>query len=271
MEVTGLAAITEFDPFENVEISLDGVAPYVEVSLEVKSEDGMYGELSYNIDKSSNLSNGDEVTITVDAGWYSDDINEYCGSNYGMEPSKTQMTYKIQGLGSYVAQLDSVSESTMTQMKNQVESDFNNYVSQNWSERATLDQMSYVGAYFLGKSDPESYTSYENMIKLVYQVDATIHYDADETDEEKEIKDKTSYFYCVTFYNLQNDSNGVTSVDLEDNSTVGNYFTKDVSYGDDFYDYDSYWFYGYETLDELKSSEVDYFTDSYTVQNQGLK
>ena len=59
--VEGLEKVEEFDPFESIKVTFDGIAPNGTVSISSDQSD-----ISFTADKSSGLSNGDEVTVTAE-------------------------------------------------------------------------------------------------------------------------------------------------------------------------------------------------------------
>ena len=78
--ITGLEQAEEFDPFENIEITFSGTAPNGAVKIDTSKAE--LSGLIYTADKTSELKNGDVITITVSAsgssgsGNYSNSIDE---------------------------------------------------------------------------------------------------------------------------------------------------------------------------------------------------
>ena len=94
MEVQGLAEIEIFDPFEGIDLSVEGYSGYGAASLQGTEN---YPDLKFEIDQVDELSNGDKVTVTVKSSKYNEDFALY-EKEYGRIPNETQKTMEVQGL-----------------------------------------------------------------------------------------------------------------------------------------------------------------------------
>lgn len=106
--VTGLTTAPTFDPFEKLNVTFTGTAPYGTASVYNYGQNYRY---RYAISPNSNLKNGDKIVVT----YCCDDKATMIGS-YGLFPASTQKEYTVTGLNTYV---QSFEELTIAQ-QNQV-------------------------------------------------------------------------------------------------------------------------------------------------------
>ena len=99
--VAGLTEADTFDPFEKVEVSFSGNAPYAKASVYNYGYD--YNG-SYTLSQSDNLKNGDEIKVI-----YNCEDKATMIANYGKYPSSYEKTYKVSGLNTYVQSIDEIS------------------------------------------------------------------------------------------------------------------------------------------------------------------
>lgn len=93
--VSGLPEALVFDPFEAWTITFDG---YSTAGSLQKTYSGEINSSRFKFDKTSDLSNGDIVTVTLDKENYGMSMEEYCVKNYGKIPSAYEKTYTVSGL-----------------------------------------------------------------------------------------------------------------------------------------------------------------------------
>lgn len=124
------------DPFNTDEfhITFSGQAPNGEFSVSNSS----YPDFSYEVTPSTNLSNGDKVTVTV-SGSGGD------GSE-GFVFSETEKEYEVTGLDQYVTTASQITKDYLEQMKTQAEDQIETYVS-SWEETETFSGKEYIGNY----------------------------------------------------------------------------------------------------------------------------
>lgn len=101
--VEGLTDAETFDPFENVELTFSGTAPYAEAS--VYNYGSNYGG-TYSVTPNSNLKNGDTVTVK-----YTCKDKATMIALYGKYPASCEKTYTVGGLNTYVQSISEVSDS----------------------------------------------------------------------------------------------------------------------------------------------------------------
>lgn len=112
--VEGLKDAETFDPFENIEVTFSGTAPYAEAS--VYGYGSNYGG-TYTAKPSSNLKNGDTVTVT-----YTCEDKATMIAQYGKYPASYEKAYTVSGLTTYVQSMSEISTADFdTLLENAVE------------------------------------------------------------------------------------------------------------------------------------------------------
>lgn len=244
--VEGLEEAETFDPFANVEVTFEGYAPSGKASVL-----GGISDLHYELDKNSNLKNGDKVTVTVSC--YGDDLTQYCIENMGKIPASTQKEYVVEGLISYVQSASEVSDDALESMKSQATDVYTAYVAREWDEdEMTLSGFTYLGNYLL-----TSKKNADNALYLVYRADARIQYEEDDYDGTVPI-----YWY-IEYGDLVNDQDGKTVVDVSQYSVPYTSFKFEPGVKNH-YGWSMAWYPdGYETLDALYKDVVIKYADTY--------
>ena len=93
VEVEGLEEIEEYNAFKNVDLTFEGYDTLGKASMTV--DDKYFDAGLYTLDKTEGLSNGDEVTVTLEVP----DL-EYYIEEYGLIPEEYEKTYTVEGLES---------------------------------------------------------------------------------------------------------------------------------------------------------------------------
>ncbi|MCR5272893.1 MAG: zinc ribbon domain-containing protein [Lachnospiraceae bacterium] len=246
--VSDLSEVGTYDVFEDVEIEFSGVAPKGELNFTYNGSELRASDFS--IDKTYGLSNGDVVTVTI-----SDKNFDKYAEEYGKVPEAVSKEYTVEGLDSYITKLSEVPEETLESLKAQAEDVFNAGVASEWGENEKLLSFEYLGEYLLNP-DYELYLD-DNKLFLVYKVQVEDTYSEDDIsfDEIKEV-----YWY-ISFEKVAISADGDGVVDVTDYDTPWDkveVHIDNVSY---------YWYYyGYETLDELYDAVFTESSEYYTVE-----
>lgn len=250
--VEGLQNIETFDPFEKLELTYSGIGPNGEAEIINNSDAEWANELYYEITPRTGLSNGDTITVSVSN--LSDQSSlDYFASVYGVQFTQTEKTYTVEGLGTYVSKLSEITDETLNEMKSRSEDALHAEAAKNWEEYISLDEMTYLGSYLLSAKDPDN-TDAQNCVFLVYQVQSSIDL------PEKGLNDSFQYYYTVAFDNLILMPDGSINVDLNSYETSSDRFKK--QFGDN-----SYWYYGYESLDKAFQKCVTVYVDRYSYES----
>lgn len=196
--VSGLEEVEQIDPFENVVITFEGIAPLGKAKLDTSDCDKT---LAYTIDKEKNLSNGDVITIVAEPK-YGMDMDEYT-MEYGKSLTATEKTYTVDGLAAYAKSLDEIPQETMDRM-NQTYLDA--YAAE-IADLGTIKDMELLGNYI--QTAKSSDTKPYNRFYFVYKITA------DFTANDKNVGVQ-EYYWCAYYENVMIMPDGTISVDYDD-------------------------------------------------------
>lgn len=261
-EVEGLQAIATFDPFENVNVIFSGTSPFGTAKIENNSTVDAANSLRYQLDKNRELKNGDTVKVTITTG--SDDMNTYLASRYGKVPTVTEKEFIVTGLSQYVTQLSEIPSANMDQMKKQAEDLYKAYIARDWGDNVSLSSMDYLGAYFLSdKGLSGNRTSNVNYITLVYKISANIVNEGNDLYPGA----TATYYTYVTFQDGVLLADKSFNINLSNTSYPGSKYILKVQTGEYSWNYNTYYFRGYESLDKLYDQVVTSKIDKYNYEN----
>ncbi len=152
-------AVTEMDPFEDMQVELEGEAPYASIS-EIRNTTDRW--IDYRADKAENLSNGDEITIKVD-------------EKYGYAWTSDSYTYTVSGLDTLVLAPSEIEEADVKAIHEFCIDE----ITRSWSSdigNCTDDYQITVSPYklFVNVRKEKSYFSGRNNVLSTYQVDFII-------------------------------------------------------------------------------------------------
>ncbi len=258
--------IKEVDLFEGIDVTFEGIAPYGKLKISIV-DDTLY---SYNIkftaDKDRELSNGDEIKVVVtDSSGNNpeESLKEY----YSVVPLALEKNYKVEGLASYIMSLDEIPESMMEKMRKQAdetcEGKFESFSKEYFlntddrdSHRITkIASMDYIGEYFLTAKNED--VNRFNSLTMVYR--NLLEYDW--MCGEDHDKGSYPYYWCITYYDLMFDQEGVPIVDLDRYDCTTSRIETGLNIP--WVGYGGFWHYGYKTLDDVYRDCVSVNLEKY--------
>lgn len=159
--VEGLEEAESVDPFADVTIEYEGVAPDLTVNIVNNSTDEYLAGLKYTADVSGGLRPGDKFTVTVDA-----DADNAFDKGYIL--TETSKEFTCEGCNFYLEDIADISDDTLANIKEDAENILEAYFAD------AADYISYNGLELVGYSiyNPktiDSVTWYGNGIWLVYK------------------------------------------------------------------------------------------------------
>ena len=250
--VEGVPQVVEFDPFEGVTLEYSGYAPDGNARLSSRGDDDACDYLEYKLSKTEGLSNGDVVTVTVE-DYYGDSNFETVIDRTGKKPSVTTKDFVVEGLTSYVASLDQISQEGFDMMKSQAEDVFNAYVANDWNENVSLVSFDNIGSYLL-TSKSNSWT--KNQLYLVYKYKAKIDLKAEVDGKTEKYKRSPVLYWAIKYNNLMLDSDGKLAVDVTSYDVIADRFEVDSKISSGWFSTYSWTFRGYEKLDLLYQKNI---------------
>lgn len=236
-EVTELTEVKEFDPFEYLEVSFEGISPNGNIILTPNYNQPEIQYITFNANQKWDLKNGDVVTITASISGNGNSFVEKFGSVLSVDTKK----YSVEGLEEVVTDQSQITEEAIQKMEKQGQDAYRAYIASYWDKPETLNDISYIGYYFLKAKDGMS--SYnKNYMYLIYKVSAT------NPDTGKALE----YYIYTRYTDLTVLPDGTCNVELSQ------YSMTEHTFRDDGYSYK-----GYESLDSLCNSEVISKIDSF--------
>lgn len=248
--VSGLTEVGTFDAFADLEVTFSGIAPNGSLRYDYTGSELNYYDFS--CDTSSELSNGDTVKITID-----DDM-AYYAEKLGKVPASLEKEYKVEGLNSYLLKTEDISADGLKTMQQQAEDVFNSYVAKNWEDCVSLESLTYMGNYLLTIKDM-GYWGSKNLLYLVYKAQSKEEY----TNGEESYNGTTDIYWYIAFRDVMVDADGELVVDVANYETVRESFEVDTEINSGWWSTKSWYYYGYQTLDELYKDVVTSNMDAY--------
>ena len=193
----GLTPVEEVDPFADITITYEGIAPRGRAVINISGADKT---LAYTPDKESGLSNGDVITLTA-APKSNMTMEEYT-QKYGKVLTAAEQTYTVEGMTSYVSSLDEIPQETLDKMNQTYLDAYPAHIA----DLGSVTDMELLGNYILtAKGDASPY----NQIYFVYKVTA------DFTAEDADVGVQ-EYYWCAYYKDVTLMPDGTVSADYED-------------------------------------------------------
>ena len=137
-KVSDLTEVETFDAFADLQIEFTGSAPAGRAELKYSGD--MLSSYDFSMDKSSGLSNGDVITVTLD-----DYVQSNCLSKYGKVPAEKSKEYTVSGLSEYVGAFKDLPEDFITKVKSEAEDTISAYCANDYSESSSMTGLTYAG------------------------------------------------------------------------------------------------------------------------------
>ena len=136
--VSGLEKIKEFDPFDNFEITFNGISSDGTAIYDYKAADLNY--FDFSVDKTTGLKNGDVVKVTVDKNAV-ENVIRYLG----LKATVTEKEYTVSGLSEYMTSFKDLSSDLQDKLKSAAEKVIKDYVSGSYDSASKLSDLRYDG------------------------------------------------------------------------------------------------------------------------------
>lgn len=167
--VSGLQTVSEINPFDYLKVSVTGADKAGKITLESDNSD-----IKFTASKSSNLSNGEKITIKARLTSSSSTDAKVWIEKIGAAPSQVEMEYEVTGFGQYILDINSIDDKGWAALKEAAEKYIDdNAVSNNDKSHATVGSKTLVGSAL---HTPQSSSSVGNYLYMVYKVTTNISY-----------------------------------------------------------------------------------------------
>ncbi len=241
-QVEGLGEIQEFDPFDYVVISYEGISPLVSASASF-AEDAPDYVYAYWFEESyfSNLADGQEFEVKLSTGYSQEDLEITYGVR-AKDPDNLTKTYTVSGVEAYVSGIKQVSDEALKAMRDAAKVVLEEQLS-SLPDGMELSKSKYQGMYMLlPKNKDQIYNQY-NYIYMVYK------------NTIKNGSDKAEYYTYVAFDNMTIDGDGKCTID------TSRYYTSNSTVS-----FSGTTLYGYDSLESFKTNCVDYNEEYYVYE-----
>ncbi len=159
--VSGLTSVETFDPFSDITVSFEGIAPSGNVRYEYTGSDFSYYE--FYCETPSGLKNGDEVTIKLSVG----NIDSYIERN-GRAPKDVSKTYIVSGLEEYVGSYSAIPEAYINELKEKSYNTILAYTARDYDSEITITPIEYEGYAMCTIKDNVPIYGNGNTLYLIY-------------------------------------------------------------------------------------------------------
>ena len=262
-KVSSLKKVEKMDAFSGLELQFSGIAPNGEVKLQYNGKGIDVSD--FRCDKTSELENGDTVTVTL-----SEDAIPKLVESYGMVPQEMKKQYTVSGLDKYISKTEEIDPVTIKALQDQAWDEYQEYMANSWSKEASLESFDYLGTYLLTNKSKEEWE--QNRLYLVYRVKSRINYSGS-YGNYNQVND---IYWFISFPNLILKANGKVEVeDILNGSTPLSTFDVDSGLSDGWFGTLKWSYYGFGSLESLYKSAVTANLSSFNhedhVEESGIK
>lgn len=192
LTVSDLREAKDIDLFADLKLDYDGVSPDAELIIRNESSDSFVKSVNFSADSSSNISNGDVITIKAQ-------YDTSKAESAGYLVSKTEKQYTVSGIDEYIQKYEDIDDETMKAMEKQAidlieatfadeyiissllyPDDFNKRFNVNFDD-IKLNQLTLTDNYFfvLKAGMTVEWGDVNNSIFMVYKAEYSDNYGAD--------------------------------------------------------------------------------------------
>ena len=250
--VDHLEAKPAFDPFDYMEVSYSGIAPYGTISI--SSASTPIGTVNYSASSSSGLRNGDVITVTAYNS--TDGDLEYLADDCGYQLTGDTIDFTLDGFDEYLSSISDIPDDTVAMLEEQAINTFYAEEYCNWDVGSVVNSISLDGMYLLTmRENSNAYDSYNKLfvILAVNSSNSTV------SDVE--------YYYYVGYSNIVLLNDGTVSLNVSNYQVpYGDWFFGDL-YGNAFVvENDDHYYVGYQNLDDFYAHEIQNNLVNYTYE-----
>lgn len=183
--ISGLQEAQQFDPFDYLQVSYDGISPKASVRLSADSAIPV-GGIPFTANRTSNLANGDTIVVIFGK----ENVEDLCFQK-GYIPTQTEKTFTVEGLSEYVQTLDALPEDAYQKMDQHAQDCLTAKYASSSKEVSELKTIELLGNYLLTPKDSSVFTVTHNRLYYIYQITAK-----DTTEGAKDNQTFQYYWYA---------------------------------------------------------------------------
>lgn len=253
VKVSGLDEIQTFDPFQGIDVEIEGVLPKVTISVNNNSNKEAIEDMYYSPVIKPTLRNGEEMTVRASVRGSEEAFIE----KNGMLPFPLEKHYTVNGYHEYIFTKKQLTNEHMEELENLT---YKELLSEPWSSNETIENVEFLGTYITSQKEPKYGDSEDyGSIYVVCKVKVNCSLDT----AQGLVNYPVEYYYYVEFENIILKTDGKLGQKNAYDGYFGpfNKYNVDTGYG-------KYYYYGYETLEELyKSIGNAYNLDDYNCED----
>ena len=254
--VSGLGVAEEYDPFEHITVTFEGMSPEGSAKIN-KDNSSELDDIDFEIDKSSGLKSGETINVTAMVKGGEDSFTRL----YGKILSCKVKSYIVDGLDKYATELSEIPAELHDQMDQQLQNAFKSHAASSWVDGYSFE-IKPVRNYLLKAKDgfnvsPDNYLYYVYEVKYSYPKD--------------KIKDFVYYWYGY-YTDIFVSKDGTGSVDLSKYkvSESARMWGGDYIEGDYLELENGFYVAGYQDLSTLFNKQIVSKTDKYEYEDKTI-
>lgn len=212
--VEGLSPVTELDPFAELLVLFEGVAPDVYLTWEYQGLDGFLSTYSFRPDKDYGIAVGESVTISVD-------VSQEEALQHGYRITSQSREYLCENVDTYLGSAEQLSQEALEIMQRDASDCIESYFS-NYFEYISCGDIQYEGCYVLGAKDEQR--RYNSVVYLISSAQVSSREVYDYSNEGRGIVEGSPVFtprkvyFPIAFTNVICKADG--SVEYSRNSNI---------------------------------------------------
>lgn len=240
VSIEGLDEVGEFDPFDYVDVSVQGIYPNNYLNIKVK--DDAPEEMNFvdvSADKESKIQKGDTIKLKAESN------NDILSQNYGKKISTTEKDITIDDVPSFLDEVASLSEEDLKVLKDAAKGKIGEMTLPNG---VSLNDSKYVGEVLSYKEDSG------NELYLLYEITVT--------EDIEGHKGKFTFYNAVDFSDVTIGSDNLYSYMDMLYQNASHKFTKEGSTKRESLPYNAFYSVD-EILKEIKTDKDKTYTEKF--------
>lgn len=189
-KVEGLSELQQLDPFSDLSVWFEGVAPDVSVRYEYSGEDSLLSTGMFYADTEYGLGIGDKVVISLR-------LSEEEAVYQGYQLTALSKEYTCENVDTYMENADQLTEPVLEQMKQDASDCIESYFANHY-DYISCGELTYEGCYVLIAKDTERTAGC--IVYLVHSAEVSSKEVYDYTSESRGIFEGTPVFRPQTVY-----------------------------------------------------------------------
>lgn len=240
VSIEGLDEVGEFDPFDYVDVSVEGIYPNNYLNIKVK--DDAPEEMNFvniSADKESKIQKGDTIKLVAEAN------NDTLSQNYGKKVSTTEKDITIDDVPSFLADVSNLPEEDLASLKDAAKEKL---AEMSLPNGVSLNDAKYVGEVLSYKENSG------NELYLLYEITVA--------EDIKGHKGKFTFYNAVDFSDVTIGSDNLYSYMDMLYQNASHKFTKEGSTKRESLPYNAFYSVD-EILKEIKTDKDKTYTEKF--------